>query len=226
MSMSTMSQATGGIAPPGRRAPMQERSQETVARIQAAAGRLLARGVAAQAMTTAQIATEAGLSVGGLYRFFPDKQAVIDAIATMHLERFQEELAAALMADLPDTPAAFLGAVVDGFAGYLEAHADFRTLAYGTPEGGGRAISRALFERQLGIGGAGDIAAMLRDALVGLFGVEPHGDFDFRLRIAAEIGDRLIGHAFGCAGAERQKVLMEAKGLIVYCLLARSPAAD
>lgn len=205
-----------------RRAPVQERSQETVARIQAAAARLLGRGVAAQALTTAQIAAEAGLSVGGLYRFFPDKQAVIDAIATMHLERFQEGLAAALMAELPDTPAAFLGAVVDGFASYLEANADFRTLAYGTAEGGGRAISRALFERQLGAGGAGDMAAMLREVLVGLFGLELDDAFDFRLRIAAEVGDRLIGHAFGCAGAERQRVLAEAKELLVYCLFARS----
>jgi AcrR family transcriptional regulator len=219
MGMSTVAQAGP------RRAPVQERSQETVARIQAAAGRLLARGVAAPGMTTAQIAAEAGLSVGGLYRFFPDKQAVIDAIAVAHLERFQEGLAGALMAALPETPEGFLGAVVDAFAAYLEANADFRTLAYGTPEGGGRAISRALFERQLGAGGAGDMAAMVREFMVEMFAIAPDGDFDFRLRIAAEIGDRLIGHAFGCEGAARQRVLSEAKDLIVYCLFARKPAA-
>lgn len=207
---------------PGRRAPMQERSQETVARIRAAAARLLGRGVAAQGLTTAQIAAEAGLSVGGLYRFFPDKQAVIDAVAAAHLEQFQEGLAAALMADLPATPAGLLCAVVDGFAAYLEANADFRTLAYGTPGGGGRAISRALFEQQLGQ--AGDMAATLREFLVAMFGLTPDADFDFRLRIAAEIGDRLIGHAFGCAGEERRRVLAEAKELIVYCLFARSSA--
>ena len=48
MSLST----TNHVSP--RRAPVQERSQETVARIEAAAARLLARGVAAQALTTAQ----------------------------------------------------------------------------------------------------------------------------------------------------------------------------
>lgn len=218
-----MSMSTAATLPPSRRAPVQERSQETVARIRAAAARLLGRGMAAQGLTTAQIAAEAGLSVGGLYRFFPDKQAVIDAVAAAHLEQFQEGLAAALMAGLPESPAGLLGAVVDGFAAYLEANADFRTLAYGTPEGGGRAISRALFEQQLGA--AGDMAATLREFLVAMFGLAPDADFDFRLRIAAEIGDRLIGHAFGCTGEERRRVLAEAKELIVYCLFARSSAA-
>jgi len=204
-----------------RRAPLQERSHETVARVHAAAGRLLARGVPAHGLTTAMIAAEAGLSVGGLYRFFPDKQAVIDAIAVAHLERFQEVLAGVMMAGFPDTPAAFLAVVVDGFAAYLEANADFRTLAYGTGEGGARAISLSLFEQQLGDGGAGEIAANLRGFLEGMFGLTLDAAFDFRLRIAAEIGDRLIGHAFAREGEERQRILLEAKELINYCLFGR-----
>ena len=195
-----------------RRAPMQERSQETVGRIRAAAARLLAGGTAAHALTTAQIAAEAGLSVGALYRFFPDKQAIVDAIALAHLEAFQDELAAQLLADLPETPAAFLGATVDAFAAYLAAHPDFRTLAYGTASQPGRAISPALFERQAE-GGA--LADLLRESLATLYGLEPDEGFPFRLRIAAEIGDRLIGHAFAQpdAGA-RRRILAEAKSIL------------
>jgi AcrR family transcriptional regulator len=205
------------MPPAGRRRdPMQERSHETVGRVLAAAGRMLGRGVAPQGLTTAGIAAEAGLSVGALYRFFPDKQAVVDAIATHHLESFQESLAAGLMADLPDTPALFLAAVIDAFAAYLVAHADFRTLAYGAPVGGGRAISSTLFESQLaGAAGGGDMAAMVRDVLSGIFSIEPAEDFDFRLRIAAEIGDRLIAHAFAQDDpAQRGRVLGEAKRVL------------
>jgi len=204
-----------------RRAPMQERSQETVGRIHAAAARLLAGGTAAQALTTAQIAAEAGLSVGALYRFFPDKQAIIDAIALSHLDTFQDELAGVLLADLPETPGAFLGAVIDAFAAYLAAHPDFRTLAYGPPGQPGRAISPALFERQAE---GGDLAGLLRDSLATLYGLEPDGDFPFRLRIAAELGDRLIGHAFAQADPPaRRRILAEAKAILAPYLFGPLP---
>ncbi len=198
-----------------RRAPVQERSQETVARIHAAAARLLARGIAPGALTTAMIAAEAGLSVGGLYRFFPDKQAVVDAIALRHLDAFQESVAARLMSDLPATPEEFLAEVVQAFAAYLEAHPDFLTLAYGPPgaAGAGRAISAKLFEQQ-----SGDLAAMVREALATLYGIEPDDAFGFRLRIAAEIGDRLIGHAFSQQGAMRARVLAEAADVLAAYL--------
>ena len=209
MGLSTTAGRTS-IAP--RRDPVQERSQETVGRIHAAAARLLARGTAAHALTTAQIAGEAGLSVGALYRFFPDKQAIIDAIALSHLEAFQEELAGQLLADLPETPAGFLAAVIDAFAAYLAAHPDFRTLSYGPPGQPGRAISAALFERQAE---GGDLAGLLRESLATLYGLEPDAEFPFRLRIAAEIGDRLIGHAFAQEdAAARQRILAEAKAIL------------
>ena len=56
---STGQTSTGRTSTAPRRDPVQERSQETVGRIRAAAARLLAGGTAAQALTTAQIATEA-----------------------------------------------------------------------------------------------------------------------------------------------------------------------
>lgn len=194
-----------------RRDPVQERSQETVSRVLAAAGRMLARGQSPQALTTAQIAAEAGLSVGALYRFFPDKQAVVDAIALHHLEAFQAGMATRLMLALPDSPAAFLAAVIDAFAAYLEAHPDFRTLAYGAA-GGGRAISGALLEAQ---SGAGELAGMVREFLGEMYDVPIQGeDFAFRLRIAIEIGDRLIAHAFAQEGGSRARVLAEAKAIL------------
>ena len=43
-------------------------------------------------VTTTRIAAEAGLSIGALYRFFPDKQTIIDAIAVRHVEQFRASL--------------------------------------------------------------------------------------------------------------------------------------
>jgi AcrR family transcriptional regulator len=201
-----------------RRAPLQERSQETVARALAAATALLGRGVALEALTTAQIAQEAGMSVGGLYRFFPDKQAIVDAIALRHMEAFQERMGAALMADFPQTPRDFLARVVDAFVAYLDENPDFRTLAFGAPHfplGGGRSISRPTRDDYAG----NQVLEMVMEFLSGAFEIEPSPDFAFRLRLATEIGDRLLAFAFEQQEAEqRARVLSEAKAVLATYL--------
>ena len=62
-----MQHMSAPLHPAARLPPVQERSQETVQRIHAAASAMLARGMPIETLTTAQIAAEAGLSVGGLY---------------------------------------------------------------------------------------------------------------------------------------------------------------
>ena len=66
------------------REPQQGRSRETVERILAAAEHEIGRlGLAAAG--TRGIAAPAGLSVGAVYRFFPDKEAIADALAHRYL---------------------------------------------------------------------------------------------------------------------------------------------
>lgn len=193
-----------------RRAPVQERSQETVARALAAATALLGRGIPIETLTTAQIAHEAGMSVGGLYRFFPDKQAIVDAIALRHMELFQARMGEAILADFPPTPQEFLALVIDGFVAYLDANPDFRTLAFGAA-GAGRAISRRTREDYAGH----EVSTMVMEFLEGAFDIAPSPDFAFRLRLATEIGDRLLAFAFEQPdGAARDRVLAEARTLL------------
>src|ERR1022692_4446493 len=73
---------------PARRLPVQSRSQHTVQRVLDAASSLLEQ-MPLEVVTTTRIATEAGLSIGALYRFFPDKQTIVDAIAVRHVIQFR-----------------------------------------------------------------------------------------------------------------------------------------
>lgn len=66
------------------RAPQQERSRRTVDRILLAADRLIAEH--GSAVTTTAVAADAGVSVGALYRFFPDKHAIGQALADRYLD--------------------------------------------------------------------------------------------------------------------------------------------
>lgn len=68
----------------GVRAPVQRRSQETFDRILVAADSEIAEHGLAGTTTTA-IAQRAGVSVGALYRFFDDKDALATALADKYL---------------------------------------------------------------------------------------------------------------------------------------------
>ena len=59
-----------------RKQPRQERSTRLVADILDAAGRVLVR-YGAHRFTTARVAEAAGISVGSLYQYFPNKEAIL-----------------------------------------------------------------------------------------------------------------------------------------------------
>lgn len=86
--------------PRRRRQPVQARSKRTVERILDAAAHVFGeRGYAA---TTNQIAAAAGLSVGSLYQYFPDKDALLVALQRRHLDDIREELLGRGPAEDPD----------------------------------------------------------------------------------------------------------------------------
>lgn len=82
---------TTKIAIKPRKQASQARSAATVDAIMRATARILVkRGYAAT--TTNHIAEAAGVSVGSLYQYFPNKEAIVAALLDEHLERTQEFL--------------------------------------------------------------------------------------------------------------------------------------
>lgn len=80
-----------------RKHPRQRRSAETVTRILDAAARIFdERGY--RATTTNHVAEAAGVSIGSLYQYFPNKDALLVALAEHHIDaaaqRFGERLLA------------------------------------------------------------------------------------------------------------------------------------
>jgi AcrR family transcriptional regulator len=86
-----------GMATPGnaeplqvrglRREPRQERSRAKVRRLLDAADRVLT-GDGFEALTVRRIAEEAAVPVGTIYQFFPDKSAIVDALAHRYIDEF------------------------------------------------------------------------------------------------------------------------------------------
>jgi AcrR family transcriptional regulator len=69
-----------------RRRPVQRRALQTVEAVLDAVVRILKReGV--KAVTTNRIAEVAGVSIGSVYQYFPDKQAIFGALHQRHIEQ-------------------------------------------------------------------------------------------------------------------------------------------
>ena len=90
--------AQRGIEP--RRVPVQARSRERVERILDAAAQLL-NDEGYDAVKTNLIAKRAGVSIGSVYQFFPNRFAIFNALAG----RFREKIATALSTTMgPNSP--------------------------------------------------------------------------------------------------------------------------
>ena len=189
-----------------RRSPVQERSQETVHRIFEATSRLLGR-IPLEDITTSRIAEDAGVSIGALYRFFPDKQTIIDAIAVKCVEEFRASLEGRFKElSLADGPA-FLSTVIDAFVEFLDARPEFRTIAFGPH------VSAATRKRQTEPDATG--AGLVKRFMIESLGMRDVAELDLRLRIAIETGERLFAYAYEQADkAERARVIAEMKRLL------------
>lgn len=91
-----------------RRAPVQERSRQTVTRILDAAA-AIADEQGVEAATTRAIADRAGVSYPSLYRFFPDREAILGEL----LERQCAELDARCVAAEPTWRIESIGDLLD-----------------------------------------------------------------------------------------------------------------
>jgi AcrR family transcriptional regulator len=90
-----------------RKRPRQARSRATVDAILAATARVLVkRGY--DDLTTNAVATAAGVSIGSLYQYFPNKTALIAALIEHHIEQMNSAVLAELarVAQLPIAEAA------------------------------------------------------------------------------------------------------------------------
>lgn len=90
-----------GIEP--RRVPVQARSRERVERILDAAAQLLV-DEGYDAVKTNLIAKRAGVSIGSVYQFFPNRFAIFNALASRYREKIAMALSKTMGPDSPERP--------------------------------------------------------------------------------------------------------------------------
>jgi AcrR family transcriptional regulator len=103
-----------------RRKPSQARAEETVSAILEAAAQILEKG-GLPAFTTNAVAERAGVSIGTLYQYFANKQALLRAIAEREMRATLAAVATALRGDpqasVEARVRAMVHAIINAFAG-------------------------------------------------------------------------------------------------------------
>jgi AcrR family transcriptional regulator len=102
-----------------RRRPKQRRAQETVGAVLDAVVRVLKKhGI--EGVTTNRIADAAGVSIGSVYQYFPDKQAIFRALHDRHVDQISRLIESRLVdhaaSSLEEFVRALIGALVDAHA--------------------------------------------------------------------------------------------------------------
>ena len=151
--------AGGPTAPGGalRVMPRQARGKDKLARVLLAADRIMAaEGV--EAVTTVRVAAESGVSVGSLYRYLPNREAILESLAQHYLGLLEAQMDLLLEAPPSADIHAAVGVSIDAFAEFYRSHPGFRALWF----------SRHLTEetRSLDRAHKSEMANRIRDLLI------------------------------------------------------------
>jgi len=102
----------------GRRQPKQRRARQTVDAVLDAVVRVLKRD-GFDAVTTNRIAEVAGVSIGSVYQYFPDKRAIFVALHQRHVDRIDRMVETRLVEHAASSLEDLVRAMVGGM---IEAH--------------------------------------------------------------------------------------------------------
>jgi AcrR family transcriptional regulator len=188
-----------------RRRPAQRRSAERVQRMLDACADILDEA-GYDGLSTTKVAQRAGVAIGSVYQFFPDKRAIAQELALRNLEMFGDRVARALAeGDFPHWYDA-VGTVIEIFVDMHRTVPGFRVLRFGDI-----ADVRLL---DAGEENNAVVADRLRALLVEAFAVPDTAELSRALAVAVEAADAVLKLAFRDVRDGDPDLVVEAERLI------------
>jgi len=167
--------------------PVQARSTARVNALLDAASDTI-HDVGYELLTTAMVAERAGASIGTVYRYFPDRVAVLQALAARNRDRVTHALVARLERDKPASVLAEIDTVVDILVDVFRSEKGFRSLRVGDVLD----IRPVTSPRS----GNSDVAQVISDDLRERLGVRLDSAGRLAVETAVDVIDALLGRAF------------------------------
>jgi AcrR family transcriptional regulator len=167
--------------------PVQARSTARVNALLDAASDAI-HDVGYELLTTAMVAERAGASIGTVYRYFPDRVAVLQALASRNCDRVTHALAKRLERDKPASVSAHIDCVVDTLVDVFRSEKGFRSLRVGDVLD----IRPVASPRS----GNSDVARVISDDLRERLGLRLDSAGRLAVETAVDVIDALLGRAF------------------------------
>ena len=181
-----LGEETGAALQQVRTEPIQQRSAARLSGLLDAAAAVVDE-VGFDRITTAMIAERAGASIGTVYRYYPDRVAVLHALHERAVVRFRQRVVDELSASTLTTWWDAVDCVVTAFVGLYRSEPGFRIVNFDDRDGVPVADT---------VADADFFARRLAEVLVNEFELPAGPELIFRLEVAVEMADALLARAF------------------------------
>lgn len=195
-----------GVEPtPLRRQPTQRRSARRVERMLDACAHLL-DDIGYEALTTTRIADRAGVAIGSVYQFFPDKRAITQELTRRNVEQFVSRVGRRFLDEDYRGWWEAVDAIIDEYVDMHRTVPGFKSLHFGD------VVDLNLLDSDSDNNTV--IAGRLRGLLLKEFGLADSHELDVAVLVAVEAGDAVLKLAFRHDPAGNPDIIAAAKKLI------------
>jgi len=190
---------------PLRNEPVQARSTARLAALLDAAAAVV-NEIGYERLTTAMVAEGAGASIGTVYRYFPDRIALLQALGARNLDRLLASLSIELQDARHTTWASAVDGATDVIASAFRTEPGFRSIRVGDVID----LRPAPHERTF----LCVVSDRIVDAVVSRFGVSDGAQTRFAFETATEVIDGMCARAFSRDDSGDARYLAATKDLV------------
>ncbi|WP_245899135.1 TetR family transcriptional regulator [Nonomuraea indica] len=193
-------------SPPAlRRRPTQRRSARRVQRMLDACAALLDE-IGYEALSTTRIAERAGVAIGSIYQFFPDKRAITQELTRRNVEQFVSRVGHRFIEEDYRGWWEAVDAIIDEYVDMHRTVPGFKSLHFGD------VVDLNLLDSDSDNNTV--IAGRLRGLLLKEFGLADSHELDVAMLVAVEAGDAVLKLAFRRSPDGEPEIIEAAKQLI------------
>jgi AcrR family transcriptional regulator len=186
-----------------RNEPVQARSSARLTGLLDAAAAII-DDIGFERLTTAMVAERAGASIGTVYRYFPDRIAVVEALSVRSAQR----LAARIMQSL-ETAESWVDVadrMIESSIHMYRTEPGFRAIRFGDQS------DQA--ERHDDVEGRNALPGAIAGVLAERFGIETTPAVSLALSVSIEVGAGLIAFAFTSSRTGDEKIIDECRSIV------------
>ena len=191
--------------------PAQERSLARIDALLDAAATVVDE-VGFDRLTTAQVAELSGASIGTVYRYFPDRIALLVALRDRAVRRYRLAVSEEIERQQPATWREAIALLVERFAAMFRTEPGFRIMRFEEVRG--------VDESAVAVDHLHEFAERLAGILVANYGFDYNEELVFRLDIACQMAQSLIERSYLREPKGDDRVLAEA-GIVAIAYLEK-----